>query len=142
MSKNIKKLILVSIGILVTTIFGIIILVNRNSPNSPDLLLECNRQYESSKDSMSDKERTYIRDICYTNIARKSQVSDSCNQIQDKKLKDVCLLQTYYWNKTVEFCESDDRRDICLHTLSIKNQDKNICSKIKNDSIRNVCNAE
>lgn len=127
--------------IVATAVLGIVV-INRTPSSSSDLLQECNQQFENSRNSIPEQERIYVRDICYTNTARESQADNICNQIQDKKLKDICLLQTYYWNKTVEFCESDDRRDICLHTISIKNQDKNICSKIKNDSIRDICNEE
>ena len=79
------------------------------------------------------------RDVCYTNVARESQNIDFCDEIKDESMKKLCSVNVFYWNKSVDFCKTDDQKNICLHIISIKNRDRSICSMIDHEIIRQLC---
>ena len=137
--KKKKKLVIISI---LLALIGIIIW-NTPGVKSRRLGEQCNKKYNIAiQTSESDKTKSIFenaRNACYTNIARKYQNTQLCDKIKDESFRVVCEAQTYFWNKSVEFCEKDDQKNICLDVISIKNNDPNICSKIDLASLRKNC---
>ncbi|MFC1711179.1 hypothetical protein ACFLZ1_01190 [Patescibacteria group bacterium] len=140
--KKIKKLIIFCV---LLTLVGVVIW-NVPGVKSRRLGSQCNQKYKSAIETAeSDKQRLIFEnalDVCYTNIAREYQNTQLCDWIESEQMKSVCYIHVYYWDKSVEFCEEDDKKNICLHIVSIKNRDKSICTKIDNDSIRKLCEQE
>lgn len=130
-----KKLIIIGMVILV---FGAVRVSSWyiSKSNNQKLVMECDEKFDISDPVLSE-----ARDVCYINVARKSQNIDLCDQI-DESVKSLCKANVYYWNKTIEFCEKDDQRDICLHVISIKTKNKDTCSMIDNAVIRKLCQQE
>ncbi len=124
-----------TLGIIVL-VFVLIRIVSerKNKIDNQKLVAECNNNYD-----ITDPVLSKARDICYVNVARESQNIDLCDEIKDESIKKLCPTNVYYWNKSIDFCETDEQKNICFHIISIKNRDKTICSKIDHEEIRKLC---
>ena len=131
------------------TIFGIVlatigvVLWNMPGVKSRRLGGECSRRYNSAIETATNDERrkvfTTAQDVCYANIARQYRNTQLCDRIGDEQMKSICYNDVYYWNKSIEFCETDDQKNTCLYVISIKNKDKSICSKMDDATFRELC---
>jgi len=107
----------------------------------------CNKRYEEAI-FLADSESLrlnfeFARDICFANVAREYQNTQLCERIKNGQMKDICNLQVYYWDKSVEFCENEaEQKNACLHTVYLRTHDKSICSKISDASVRELCQKE
>jgi len=137
----IKKIIWVVVAILVVIGLGWALTNKSGNSKSGE---QCDVEYKQALAESPDLQNilTKNRDFCYANEARERQDQNLCNQIGDESVKKLCPVQVYFWNKSVEDCETDKQRDICLHVISIKKHDKEICTKIKNQNIKSLCNNE